>query len=252
MLSKLNLSVCYKNLSPDIRTHDQDIEADEYDYNGRLVFRGKIDPQYVEYGLHVYWLYDSDINCIGLSEHEKDNEEIFEALWFYSNPYSSMLQEDGWMSIDKTIWTLLSNEAYQDCLEENFETVIDRSLSSNIRLVTPEMLVNKPVIYECKKCNRRSISEMKTCSTVKESYFTTKIILFVDSDYIIYTPPENSKIWSILNLPLPGASLPEPKEAPEEPAELEESQNEPEPLQEPGSQSEENPHHPDQSPDPQT
>jgi hypothetical protein len=233
MLSKLVPSLCYKNLSPDIKIHDQDIEADEYDYGGRLVFRGNLDPEYVKYGLSVYWLYNSDINCIGLSEHQKDNEENFEALWFYNNPFSTMLQEEGWISIDKTIWTLLSNEAYQDCLEENFETVIDKSLTSNIRLITPDMIVNKPSVYECKKCNRRSVSEMKRCSSVKENYFTTKIILFVDSDYIIYTPPENSKIWSIFNLQLPGASLAEQPAAPEELPVPEESQTlEPETEQE--------------------
>lgn len=242
MLSKLK-NLCYTNLSPDIKPHDQDIEADEYDYNGRLVFRGNVDPKYVEHGLHVYWLYDSDLNCVGLSEHEKDNEDVFEALWFHDNPFSTMLQEVGWTSIDKTVWTLLSNEAYQDCLDDNFTTVIDRSLNSNIRLVTPDMIATMPSIYECQRCKNRSISEMKNCSTVKQPYFPAKIILFVDSDYVLYTPPENSKIWSILNLQQPGASSPVQQPAPEQEPERE-AQPEQEPLQQPDSQTEERHPHP--------
>ena len=209
MLSKLRPTLCYKNLSPDIKTHDQDIEADEYDYNGRLLLRGNLDPNY---DLSVYWLYDSDLNCVGLSEHDPKNEDIFEPLWFYNNPYATLLQEPDWVSIDKTLWNLLSDEAYQDCLEDEFTSVIDRSLGSNIRLVTPDMITNIPSVYECEKCKKKSILEMNKCSTVKQPYFQTKIVIFIDSDYILYMPPQNSKVWSLLNLKPPGASSQEPIE----------------------------------------
>lgn len=209
MLSKLRPTLCYKNLSPDIKTHDQDIEADEYDYNGRLLLRGNLDPNY---DLSVYWLYDSDLNCVGLSEHDPKNEDIFEPLWFYNNPYATLLQEPEWTSIDKTLWNLLSDEAYQDCLEDEFTNVIDRSLGSNIRLVTPDVITNIPSVYECQKCKKKSILEMNNCSTVKQPYFQTKIVIFIDSDYILYMPPQNSKVWSLLNLKPPGASSQEPVE----------------------------------------
>jgi len=111
MFSRLRSSLCYKNLSPEIANHDQDIDADEWDYNGRVVYRGLVDPQYQKENLSVYWLYDSDLKRVGLSEHEKDNEEKFEALWFRENDFSTLLQED-WKSLDKTIWSLLSPEEY--------------------------------------------------------------------------------------------------------------------------------------------
>jgi hypothetical protein len=136
MFSKLRPLLVYKNLSPEIANHDQDIDADEWDYNGRMAYRGVADPQYQNQGLSVYWLYDSDSKRVGLSEHEKDNEEKFESIWFRDNEFSTLLQED-WKSLDKTIWSALSPEAYQDCLEDDFSNVIDRTLSSTTRLITP-------------------------------------------------------------------------------------------------------------------
>ena len=202
MFSKLRPTLCYKNLSPEIANHDQDIDADEWDYNGRVVYRGIIDHVYDKYGLSVYWLYDSDLKRVGLSEHEKENEEKFEALWFRENDFSTLLQED-WVSLDKTIWSSLSAEAYQDCLEDDFANVIDRTLSSTIRIITPSFVESVPFIYECEKCNKKSISGMKNCSTVKKTYITSNSILFVDSNFVLYVPPTNSAIWSKLGLQTP-------------------------------------------------
>lgn len=202
MFSKLRPTLCYKNLSPEIANHDEDIDAEEWDYNGRIVYRGLVDPLYQKEGLSVYWLYNSDLKRVGLSEHEKENEEKFEPLWFRENDFSTLLQED-WTSLDKTIWSLLSSEAYQDCLEDEFENVIDRTLSSNIRLITPSFVEKIPFIYECEKCNNKSISEMKNCSPVKKPYITSKSILFIDSNFILYVPPTNSSVWSRVQLPTP-------------------------------------------------
>jgi len=41
-----------------------------------------------------------------------------------------------------TIWSVLSNKAYQDCLEDDFKTIFDKTLNTNIRLVTPEMILD--------------------------------------------------------------------------------------------------------------
>ena len=216
MFSKLRHTLCYKNLSPEIANHDQDIDADEWDYNGRTVYRGIADHTYDKYDVSVYWLYDSDLKRVGLSEHEKNDEEKFEALWFHENDFSTLLQED-WTSLDKTIWSSLSPEAYQDCLEDEFENVIDRTLLSNIRLITPSFVEDLPFIYECKKCNKKSISEMKNCSTVKKTYITSKSILFIDSNFILYIPPTNSSVWSRLGLQTPSygdSSASQPEQAP--------------------------------------
>ena len=219
MFSRLRPTLCYKNLSPEIANHDQDIDADEWDYNGRIVYRGLVDKEYNSHGLSVYWLYDSDLKRVGLSEHEKDNEEKFEALWFRENEFSTLLQED-WVSLDKTIWSHLSAEAYQDCLEDDFTNVIDRTLSSSTRLVTPSIIQSLPTVYECEKCNKKSISGMKNCSTVKKTYLTSNSILFVDSNYVLFVPPPNSSVWSTLGLQPPSygvtSSSPQPEELPEQ------------------------------------
>jgi len=36
MFSILRPTLCYKNISPEIASHDQDIDADEWDYNGKM------------------------------------------------------------------------------------------------------------------------------------------------------------------------------------------------------------------------
>ena len=222
MFSKLRPDICYKNLSPEIAKHDQDIDADEWDYNGRIVYRGLRDPLYDKEGLSVYWLYDSDVKRVGLSEHEKNDEEKFEALWFQSNEFSTLLQED-WTSLDKTLWSLLSPEAYQDCLEDDFKNVIDRTLSSNVRIVTPEFIQFIPDIYECQTCKTRSISEMKKCSTVKKTYLTSSIF-FVDSNFVLFVPPKDSCVWSKLKLQPPSYDVIQASPQPEP---------QPEPLQQP-------------------
>lgn len=231
MFSRLRPTLCYKNLSPEIANHDQDIDADEWDYNGRIVYRGLADKEYNSHGLSVYWLYDSDLKRVGLSEHEKDNEEKFEALWFRENEFSTLLQED-WVSLDKTIWSHLSAEAYQDCLEDDFTNVIDRTLSSSTRLVTPSIIQSLPTVYECEKCNKKSISGMKNCSTVKKTYLTSNSILFVDSNYVLFVPPPNSSVWSTLGLQPPSygvmSSSPQQEELPEQ-APQQESPQEPQP-----------------------
>ena len=215
MFSKLRPTLCYKNLSPEIANHDQDIDADEWDYNGRMVYRGLADPRYDNEGISVYWLYDSDLKRVGLSEHEKNNEEKFEALWFRDNEFSTLFQEE-WASLDKTIWSVLSPEAYQDCLEDDFKTVIDRTLTSTTRLVTPAFVQSIPDIYECEKCNKKSVSGMKNCSTVKKTYLTSNSILFIDSNYVLFVPPSKSSVWSRLKIQQPsyGDSSSSPVQAP--------------------------------------
>jgi hypothetical protein len=216
MFSKLRPTLIYRNLSPEIANHDQDIDADEWDYNGRIVYRGLCDPNYENEGLSVYWLYDADLKRVGLSEHEKNNEEKFEPLWFLDNEFSTLFQES-WTSVDKTLWTLLSSEAYQDCLEDDFTTVIDRTLSSNSRLVTPEFIQLLPEVYNCERCGKQSILGMKNCSTVKKTYLNfTNSILFINSNYVLYVPPVDSSVWSKLKLQPP--SYDEKLSSPVEPA----------------------------------
>jgi hypothetical protein len=187
MFSLLRKGLVYKDISPDIVEHDQDIDADQWVYDDREVYRGRFDPRYTEYNLNVYWLYDDNLNRVGLAEHDADNQADYKALWFYKNPFATLYQDESWETKDKTVWSLMSNEAYQDCLEDDFKTVFDRCLSSKYRLVTPEFLITPPTVYECTKCGKKSLQKLKNCTSVIETpYFSTSNLLFIDESFVLY------------------------------------------------------------------
>lgn len=205
MYSALRSEVYYSDISPDIVEHDDDIEVYQWEYDGQTVYRGTFDPRYMKYNLNVYWLYDENLKRIGLAEHDADEPEIYDVLWFYDNPFARFYQDPEWKSTEKTIWSMLSNEAYQDCLDDDFKTVVERSLSSNYRLITPTMLKTPPTIYECSVCGKRSLSILKNCKAVLKLPYTTTTskCLYIDDEFVIYENP---------NAQLPFASYePEPK-----------------------------------------
>jgi hypothetical protein len=190
MFSRLRSGLVYLDISKDIIEHDEDIDADQWSYDNRDVYRGRFDPKYTSLDMNVYWLYDDNLNRIGLAEHESDDPEIFEVLWFRDNPYATLYQDDRWKSRGKTLWSLLSHEAYLDCLEDDFKTIFDRCLSSKYKLVTPSMLIENPKIYECNVCKKRSFCVSKKCKDITESsYLPTNSILFIDDSFVIYEPP---------------------------------------------------------------
>jgi len=119
-----------------------------------------------------------------LVEHESDSPEVFKVLWFYDNPFATLLQDESWVSEEKTLWSKLSNEAYQDCLENDFKDVADIALNSGIRLVTPQTLMEKPKIYKCETCNKKSFSQRCPNAKVIECNLSN---LFVDEDFVIYS-----------------------------------------------------------------
>ena len=203
MFSILKPTYVYRDISEDIADHDDDFDAEEWNYNGRDVFRGAIDPNYPDW--NVYWLYDDSLKRVGLAEHDPDTPEIFHSLWFYDSPFATLFQEPGWIKKDVTLWSLLSSEAYQDCLEHDFKTVFDMALSSSIRLVTSDMVLNKPQIYQCDTCNKKSLQPLDGCQEVKVlGYFVSDFsILFLDDSFILYTAPIHSRVWSMLNLTPP-------------------------------------------------
>ena len=121
MFSLLRKGLLYTDISPDIVEHDEDMDGDLWNYDGVDVYRGSFDPKYVSEGLRVYWLYDDNSKRIGLAEHDMDTPEVYKALWFRDTPFGTLLQEEGWKSKNTTLWALLSNEAYQDCLESDFK-----------------------------------------------------------------------------------------------------------------------------------
>jgi hypothetical protein len=195
MFSILRKGLVYTNLSSDIVEHDLDIDADQWSYDGKDVYRGSVDPEYLANDLNVYWLYDDDSKRIGLAEHDPNDPVVFKSLWFYDNPYATLFQDSLWKSTSTTLWSKLSNEAYQDCLDADFKTVSLQALNSGILLITPDMLANKPDLYTCEKCKKKSLMASDNCQQASVSVLDFKqfSILFLDDDFVIYeksTPPQ--------------------------------------------------------------
>lgn len=184
MLSTLRKGLVYKNISSDIVEHDLDIDADEWSYDGKDVYRGSVDPEYVSNELNVYWLYDDNLKRVGLAEHESKEPEVFKALWFHENPFATLYQDDSWKSTGNTLWSKLSNEAYQDYLEGL--NIRDQALNSGLLLVTPSMLIDPPKIYVCYKCGKKSFESSSCSLTQTDLDFSAFSILFVDDDFVIY------------------------------------------------------------------
>jgi len=195
MFSILRNNLIYTDISPDIIEHDLDIDSDLWNYDGIDVYRGSFDPRYTSQNLQVYWLYDDNSNRVGLAEHELDDPEVFQALWFKDTPFGTLFQEDGWKSKNTTLWSMISNEAFQDCLEDEFKNVKDWALQSGKLLLTPEMLHSRPKIYSCESCGKNSLSQLKTCTSVQESFlnFYDFSILFLDDSFVLYEAPKESK-----------------------------------------------------------
>lgn len=195
MFSILRKGLLYTDISPDIVEHDEDMDGDLWNYDGVDVYRGTFDPDYVSQGLLVYSLYDDNSKRIGLAEHEMDSPEVYKALWVRDTPFGTLLQEDGWKSKNVTLWSMLSNEAYQDCLESDFKHVSDWALQSGKLLITPSMLANKPCIYTCPSCGKKSLSEISDCKSVEKTVldFNQFSVLFLDDLFVIHEAPENSR-----------------------------------------------------------
>jgi len=188
MYSVLRPSLLYTDISRDIAEHDEDHDAAEWAYSDRTVFRGALDASYKNQGLDVYWLYDDDLNRVGLAEHESEDHSNFKTLWFRDSPFGTLLQED-WKA-GESIFTLLTPEAYQDVIDS------DILLKGSHRIITPKYITDGlPELYEC-TCGK-SFSPM--CSAVKKVVNITDP-LFIDDSFIMYKPPVDSKIWSRLGL----------------------------------------------------
>jgi hypothetical protein len=193
MYSILKPNYVYRDTSEDIADHDDDYDAEEWHYNGRDVYRGALDRSF---DWNVYSLYDDNSKRVGLAEHHPDHPEIFFTLWFDSNPFSTLFQEK-WVCKDATLWSILSNEAYQDCLETDFKNVFDKILNTNIRLMTPDMIINMPEIHECLKCGKKSLLSLSGCPEIKRPYIDSDCsVLFIDESFVMYTAPPDSRVWS--------------------------------------------------------
>jgi len=189
MFSLLKPSLLYTDVSQDVTENDEDFESTEWVYSEVTVYRGALNTEYLKEGLDVYSLYNDNSERIGLAEHSSDNHSLFKVLWFSDNPWNMLFQEE-WKQTE-SIYTLLSPEAYQDSIDIN---LLEKGCH---RIVLPSYIINGfPDIYEC-DCN---VSFLPTkCSSTKKKVSITNP-LFLDDSFIMYIPPSNSKIWSMLDL----------------------------------------------------
>lgn len=197
MQSARRPNLVYDDVSTSVLDHDDEYDSELIYIGNDKVYKGAIDPRYTEFGLDVQWLYDEKSERVGLIEYETLDREVYDVLWYYSNPYSTFFQERDWKSTGKTIFTHLSNEAYVDCLEDEFKHFIDMTLGGSVRIITPSMLPSIPThYYECVECGKRTLLASGSCHTLKKIEFSvSSSILFLDDSYVIYTPPTNSKVW---------------------------------------------------------
>lgn len=193
MFSKLRKHIVYTEISSDIIEHDEDMDGELWNYDEVDVYRGSFDPRYTSEGLYVYWLYDDNLKRVGLAEHEIDSPEVYKVLWFRYTPFGTLFQEDGWISKNCTLWSMLSNEAYQDCIEDDFKSVQDWALRSGTLLLTPKMCIQKPKLYKCTSCGKKSLSELKSCLAVETTdlEFNQFSILFLDDSFVLYEAPKD-------------------------------------------------------------
>ena len=193
MISLRNPGKIYP-VSEDIVEIDLGTDIDEYNYDGRYVFRGNVDPEHSTDSIKVYWLYDDNSKRVGLVEHEGDDHTC---LWFRSNVFSTLLQED-WEAQDKTLWSLMSQAAYEDCMKHGWTTVEKVAERTRLNIITPDML-KKCTIPVLQKCSRCMSTKQKNCLlqdvTKSHDIYST---IFVDEDGVVYSPPDDSIVYATL------------------------------------------------------
>jgi hypothetical protein len=190
----------YADTGTSVLEHDDDYDSELIYIGNDKVYKGAIDPNYTEFGLDVQWLYNDVSERVGLIEYETLDREVYEVLWYYSNPYATFFQERDWKTSGATVFSKMSNEAYGDSLNVEFKNIV---LGGDERVIMPYMLDSMPShYYECSDCGKRTFSATNSCSSLKKIYFSTDApILFLDDSYVIYTPPPHSKIWTVIPRP---------------------------------------------------
>lgn len=227
MFSILKPDFLYTDISDDITENDVDVVSDLWTMNGRDVYRGSRDPRYTH--ANVYWLYDQDLQRVGCTEHSVRDHGVFEILWFHDSEFATLLQEEGW-NIENDIWSSLPEQVFNRFVNEEWVSPIkflEQCLYGPFRIVTPQMLMNRPVVYSCQKCGRKSLQPIPGCSTEESLLdFPDKAkIVFVDDDLRVHVPPPDSSVFTRLGH---GGDLQVPSEQQEQALE-QEAQSEPQP-----------------------
>lgn len=204
MFSILKPGFVYTDITNDITENDVDVVSDEWNMDGRIVYRGSRDPRYTH--ANVYWLYDDDLSRVGCTEHDIENHANYQILWFRDNEFGTLLQEDGWVP-NGDVWSRLPNSTFERFVNEGWTTpegFLEQCLPGTIRAITPKMLIDLPKLYKCAKCEKKSLKPILDCASQEISLdFPDKNdIYFIDEDMVLYQPPLDSIVWSILPVQL--------------------------------------------------
>lgn len=177
----------------DIANFDIGTDVEEYTYDDRAVFRGNIDPDFSDGDYQVYWLYDEN-QRVGLAEHAGDDHT---AYWFRSNVFSTILQED-WEPRDRTVWSMMSEAAYEDCMRYGWTTVESLQSRTSLSIIRPNDLVNyEAPTTTCLTCNTND--RLPGCLHEKRTpRFDVFFTLFVDDDGVLYVPPADTQAFATL------------------------------------------------------
>lgn len=202
MFSVLKPNFLYTDVSEDITENDIDVISDLWTMDGREVYRGSRDPRYTH--ANVYWLYDEELQRVGCTEHSLTDHGVFEILWFRDSEFGTLLQEDGW-KISSDIWSGLPENVFNRFVNEewvNAESFLEQCLYGNFRIVTPKMMINRPNVYTCQKCGRKSLRPIPGCSgEVSQLDFPSmEKVVFVDDDLLVHIPPPDSTVFRRLQL----------------------------------------------------
>lgn len=211
MLSRLKPGFLYTDIAPDIAENDFDVVADTWEMDGREVYRGTRDMRYDH--ANVFWLYDDALERVGCVEHNLADHADFTILWFRDSEFGTLLQEDGWESGDD-LWSKIPRRVFDRFVNEGWTTpqpFLEHCLDGPVRIVTPSMVLLRPVMYTCERCGKKSLRKDPKCEMVPGFLdFPDKAkTFFIDFDFVVHSPPSTSSVWSRL-IPPPGDdSLPE-------------------------------------------
>lgn len=199
MFSRLQSTFLYTDVSSDITENDLNVVSDLWTIEDRDVYRGSRDPRYTH--ANVYWLYDEDFQRVGCSEHDVKDHAIFHILWFYESEFGTLLQEEGW-KVEEDIWSKLPRHVFERFLNEGWTTpkvFLEHCLSSSLRIVTPAMVVEKPIVYSCVECKKKSLHTICPSNQVNPMDYPEKSkIFFVDDDLVIHVPPSHSRVFDFM------------------------------------------------------
>ena len=205
MLSAIDRKVVYP-VSTDIVEHDIDVVSDLWTMDNREVYRGRRDPAYKH--ANVYWLYNDDMDRVGLAEHDLVDHGDVHLRWYYDNPFATLLQEKGWEAGD-SIWTVLPESVYERFMIEGWTTprkVLEQCLGSSVRVISPDMIRDLPLVHTCEKCAWASLEPLHAgCTSSRLDIPNHSKTFFVDDSLMLYTPPSGSRVFTVLQQ-LPGAS----------------------------------------------